>query len=91
MFPDRAIAKSMTMKRTKASYVMQDGIAKVEKDDITKICQSNMFSLIIDESTDISVCQILAVVVRYYDEDKCQVVDALLDSIEVYDASGEGL
>ena len=37
MFPDSAIAKSMTMKRKKASYVMQDGIAKVEKDDITKI------------------------------------------------------
>jgi Domain of unknown function (DUF4371) len=91
MFPDSAIAKCMTMKRTKASYVMQDGIATEEKQDIAKICQSNKFSLIIDESTDISVCQILAVVVRYYDEERCQVVDALLYSIEVYDASGEGL
>lgn len=91
MFPDSKIAKCMTMKRTKVSYVIQDGMAREEKDDITKICQSNKFSVIIDESTDVSVCQILAIVVRYYDETKTQVVDALLDSIEVQDATGEGL
>jgi hypothetical protein len=91
MFPDSQIAKSMTMKRTKLSYVLQDGIAREEKDEITKICQSNKFSVIIDESTDVSVCQILAIVVRYYDKNETRVVDALLDSIEVQDATGEGL
>ena len=78
MFPDSNVAKYIQMKRTKSSYVMQDGIAREEKEDITKICQNNKFSLIIDESTDISITQILAVVVRYYDEKKCQVVDVFL-------------
>ncbi|BFZ21019.1 hypothetical protein BsWGS_24058 [Bradybaena similaris] len=91
MFPDSAICKAVSMKRTKISYLMQDGIALEEKNDIAKICQQNKFSVIIDESTDISVSQVLAVMVRYYDETTCQVVDALLDCIEVEDASGEGL
>jgi hypothetical protein len=31
------------------------------------------------------------VVVRYFDEQKCRTLDVLLDSIDVDDASGEGL
>ena len=41
------------------------------------------FSIIIDKSTDISVTQILAVVVRYFDPNRHNVVDALLDAIAV--------
>ena len=91
MFPDCDTAQNMTLMKTKAAYVMQDGIAWEESHDISKVCQENMFSLIIDESTDISVSQILAVMVRYYDGKKCKVTDALLDIIEVDDASAESL
>jgi len=35
--------------------------------------------VIIDKSTHISVCQVLAAVVHYFDEVKCDVTDALLD------------
>ena len=55
------------------------------------MCKKNKFSLMIDESTDISVSQILAVMVRYYDKNKLKVTDALLDILEVEDASAEGL
>ena len=51
------------MKRTKISYVMQDGIAFHEKLEVMNICKESKFSIMIDESTDISVTQILAVVV----------------------------
>ena len=37
------------------------------------------------------VGQVLAVVPGYYDESKCEVGDALLNRIEVDDASGEDL
>ena len=49
------------------------------------------FSIIIDESTDISVTQILAVVVRYFDSNKHDVVDALLDTIEVENGTAQHL
>lgn len=91
MFPDSDIAQNMTFKKTKVSYLMRDGIALEEREEIAKICRENVFSLLIDESTDISVSQILAVMVRYFDHRKCKVTDALLDIVEVDDASGEGL
>ena len=45
----------------------------------------------IDESTDISVTQILAVVVRYFDSNKHDVVDALLDTTEVENGTAQHL
>ena len=80
---DSQIASKLSMKRIKIAYVIQDGIAFHEKLAVTNICKESKFLIIIDESTDISVTQILAVVVRYFDSNKHDVVDALLDTIEV--------
>ena len=91
MFPDSKIAQAMTIKRTKASYVMQHGVAREEKLAVVETCRKQKFSLIIDESTDISVSQILAIAVRFYDEEKQKVLDVLLDAVEVEDGTGEGL
>ncbi|KAJ8023368.1 SCAN domain-containing protein 3 [Holothuria leucospilota] len=90
-FPDSQIAKDMKLKKTKASYLMQDGIARHERLTIQQICRTQMFSIIIDESTDVSVSQVLAVMVRYFDADKGSVADVLLDATEVNDASAAGL
>ncbi|XP_068211680.1 uncharacterized protein [Palaemon carinicauda] len=91
MFPVCETARNMKMKKTKASYMLQDGIAWEERRVVAKFCRENYFSLIIDESTDVSVSQVLAVMVRVYDEKKCRVADLLLDFVEVDDASAEGL
>ena len=49
------------------------------------------FFIIIDESTDISTVQVLAVVVRYFDSKKDDFVDTLLDSIIVETGTASGL
>ena len=66
MFPDSEIAKNIKMKRSKASYVIQHGIAYYERQDKIQICKTQKFSIIIDKSTDISTTQLLAVVVHRY-------------------------
>ena len=43
------------------------------------------------ESTDISVPQIFAVVVRHFDSNKHDVVDALLDAIKVENGTAQHL
>lgn len=90
-FPDSEIAKEVSLKKTKASYVLQDGIAWDEYQKIVNICKENKFSLVIDESTDVSVSQNLALVIRFYDKDRSKVTDAFLDTVEVDDGSAKGL
>ena len=70
---------------------MQEGIAWEESQEIAKICKENKFSVMIDESTDVSVSQVLAVMIRFFDKAKCKVTDTLLDIVEVDDSSAEGL
>lgn len=53
-FPDSAIAQKMLMKLTKVAYVMQDGIAHYERLEFVNICKNQKFSVIVDESTDVS-------------------------------------
>ncbi|KAK3871728.1 hypothetical protein Pcinc_023144 [Petrolisthes cinctipes] len=89
MFPDSKIARSMSVKRTN-SHVMQESIAHEERDMITKICKENRFSLIVvEESLDIPVSQTLALMVRYFDKKRVMITDALLDVVEVDNASPE--
>lgn len=71
--------------------MLQESIAWEERESVAAICRGSNFSLIIDESTDVSVSQVLVVMVRYYDEKNCRVTDALLDIVEVDDASASGL
>lgn len=91
IFPDSAIAQKISLKRAKASSVMQQDIAHHERQDIIFICQSQKFSIIIDESTDVSTKQVITVAVRYLDSKTMSVVDSLLQQIEVEDASSLGL
>lgn len=91
MFPDSAIAQGMSFKRNKAAYVMQQGIAHYERLTIVDICREQKFSIIIDESTDVSTAEVLAVVVRFLDEKRAKVVDTLLDLVEVGDGTSAGL
>ena len=89
MFPDSVIAANMKLKRTKALYVMQDGITFGEKNSVTSICQTQYFSLSIDESADVSVSQISVVFVRLCKD--TEVHDALLDIVEVEEGTADGL
>ena len=55
------------------------------------ICRGNKFSILIDESTDISDTQILTVVARYFDPNKHDVQDSLLDIVAVEEETTKGL
>lgn len=46
MFPTCETAQKMKVKRTKASYLLQDGIAFEEKRSVVNMCKKTVFSLI---------------------------------------------
>ncbi|KAJ8046685.1 Zinc finger BED domain-containing protein 5 [Holothuria leucospilota] len=90
--PDSIIPKNMeVMTTTKASYIIQQGIAFREREELVEILKNQKFSITVDESTGQSVPQILAVAVRYFDETIFRSVDRLLGIIEVEEATAEGV
>ena len=53
-FPDSKIAKDFSSKRTKGSMMIKNVIGKLNKEDLSTKLRSFHFTLLVDESTDIS-------------------------------------
>ena len=83
MFPDSAIAQSIHMKRTKCTELTKK-IAAATTDDLVTRLRKNHFSVIIDETTDISKTKCLTVVVKYYDTDEQYIKTRMLDLINIF-------
>ena len=65
MFHGSTIAQNMKLKRTKASYVMQDDVGFEETFRCLELPEAD-FSMLIDESTYVSVSQVLAIFVPFF-------------------------
>ena len=63
-FPDSTIAKELKMKRTKCQKVCVNVMAHSHKQGLINILKQNKFSILVDESTDISTSQNLCIMVR---------------------------
>ncbi|XP_068990429.1 zinc finger protein 862-like [Neodiprion pinetum] len=79
--PDSKIAKAIKCCRTKATNLTKDVIAKERISVISEKLKNCVFSIIIDETTDINTEKSLAIVVRFYDNDECK--DRFLGLIKV--------
>jgi hypothetical protein len=88
-FPDSHIAKKLKIKRKKSTQLTIGVLGPAAKLEVVKFIRENPFSLIVDESTDISLKKCFAILVRYFKGNK--VHDSLLDFIEVEAATAEGL
>jgi hypothetical protein len=69
-FPDSDIAKGVQCGRTKTTHVINKIIGEVAYVDLCNLMRKNCFSVIIDESTDVSNSKSLVVVIRHVDEVK---------------------
>ncbi|KAI4454137.1 hat family dimerization domaincontaining protein-related [Holotrichia oblita] len=84
-------AITMKLHRTKCTMIIENVIAAALKDELITDIGNSSYSLIIDESTDISVHQYLCFCVRYFSEVKAKVVTTFLGIVEVKDANAVGL
>ena len=82
-----SVQKGIILKRTKATYTIVEGIGREESLDIIDVLKNQTFSILLDESTDVSVTQMLALVVRYVNANIMQTVDRCFDIIEVLDGT----
>lgn len=92
-FTDSDIAKEFSCKRSKAAAITYNVLGpNFEKDMIEDILGTAspsgkpVYSIIIDESTDVATVKVLAIVIKYFSETKCTVQTKFLDLV---DLSGE--
>nr|WP_253308757.1 hAT transposon family protein [Rickettsia endosymbiont of Ceutorhynchus assimilis] len=89
--PDSDIAKQINCSRTKATYITNDCLSVEQLEEISSILQKNKFSLIIDETTDISTQKSLALVVRYYDETLKKVRDSFFGLLKLDSSNAKSI
>lgn len=80
---DSQIAKRLACGRTKAAYTTSEILKEEAISAMSQTLKENKFSIIIDETTDISTSKCLAVVCRYFDGQLGQVRDRFLTLIEL--------
>ncbi|XP_076066039.1 uncharacterized protein LOC143039686 [Oratosquilla oratoria] len=89
MFPDSQIAKALSIHRTKCSEVVQI-LGNFFKENTVQQLRTNKFSIIIDETTDLSTTKSCTVIVRFYDSDTNLLETKFLDLIDVYEGENAG-
>lgn len=86
---DSEIAKSLRCGRDKGTSICKNVIAPENLKMISENMRNNWYSLIIDETTDISTAKCLAIVARFYRGEKIQ--DNFLGLIEIQELTAQAL
>ena len=90
-FADSKSCADIKLHRSKCTAIIRNVIAPhFMKDLISDIGDKN-FSLIIDESNDVSVTKLLSVVIRYYSEAKKEFVVTFLAMIELKECNADAI
>ena len=82
---------SIKMHRTKCTKLINQVVAPALAEELKKDAYGKAFSLIIDESTDVSVDKNLAIVIRYYSVKRERIHDEFLAMVTVIQTTGEAL
>lgn len=91
IFPDSKIAQEISLKRTKVTAIATAVIGDTEKEVLTCKLKQSKFSVISDESTDISTQKSSCIVVRFYDEKSKQIVSKFWELSKIFDSSNPEL
>ncbi|XP_076663723.1 protein FAM200A-like [Andrena cerasifolii] len=86
---DPNIVRRMSLKRSKISAIIQNVLDKSVILETTDILHGKFFSILIDETTDISDTKLLWFLIRYVQEG--QIHTYLLDSIRIKECTAENL
>lgn len=84
IFPDSQICQKMKLKRTKATNIIKNVFAPIEKDILTKKLNNTKFSVMIDESTDIACTSTMCIVVRFFDTNIDKISTQFWDLLPIY-------
>lgn len=87
---DKQVVDKLACNRSKCEAIIKNVIGKYNFEQTINFIKNNKFSLIVDESTDVSSTKHLALVVRFFDGQKI-VIDQFLTLLPVSDATANNL
>lgn len=88
---DSKVASAAKCARTKNSAIFRNVMGNVSFSDLVVCLRNTKFSLIIDESTDLSTLKYLVLLARYYDQNVQKTCDVFLTLLEMKDCTAQGL
>ena len=86
-----SVLGALKLHRTKTAMIIKNVVTPTLQAELKKALAGKKFSLLIDESTDVSSRKILAICVRFYNDDVEDIIEEYLGSAEVLSTSGESL
>ncbi|XP_045104381.1 uncharacterized protein LOC123499914 [Portunus trituberculatus] len=90
-FADSKGCKDFKLKRTKCSAIVCNVLAPHFSSDLKDDIGDQKFSLLIDESNDITVTKLLGIAIRFYSRSKKKIVVTFLDLVELPDCDSTGI
>ena len=85
----KSVYEDIKLHRTKCSKIIKNVIGASLKDELRKAMLGRRFSIMMDESTDVSTTKLLSVCARFFDHRVGEVVEVFLGNIEVVSCTGE--
>lgn len=82
-FKDDSAASKLKLHRTKCTSVVKNLLYPYFKENLRMDIGDNMFSLLVDESTDISVKKQLGICIIFFSETRQSVVSTFLNILEI--------
>ncbi|XP_053946230.1 uncharacterized protein LOC128855364 [Anastrepha ludens] len=82
-FSDSKIAHKIVLKRTKETAIVKNVIGETEKCRLAEKLKITKFSVLTDESTDISATKTSCLLARYFDEEEGKIVSKFWDLVQV--------
>ncbi|KAL7299731.1 hypothetical protein TKK_0007481 [Trichogramma kaykai] len=86
---DSEIIKNVHLDRCRVGEIMNRILAPAHIKNLSEILKNNKFSIIVDESTDVSTTHSMCIVVRYVDNEQQKINETLWDLVEIYTAPNE--
>ena len=90
-FSDSKATANLRMHRTKCTQIICNVLAPHFIENLRTDVGDKAFSIIIDESTDISVIKVLGVIIRYFSISLKRVVSRFLGLLELPDGSAQAM
>ena len=91
MFPDSAIAKSFKCGRKKATAIVEVVAQEIKQGILSRVAESQFFSIQIDETTDVAVNQQCGVMLRFFDNTEGKVRCTFYKLVTLESATAKGI